>query len=59
MFDLMKSNDNLEKCFSLLIGQYSPSTEQSLSGGKEYDVIKEKYDAIGLIKFIERICYNY
>ena len=33
--------------------------EQSISGGKDYDIIKEKSDAIGLIKLIERICYNY
>ena len=30
-----------------------------LVGGKEYKIIKEKSDAIKIIKLIKRICYNY
>ena len=57
--DITMFNDNLEKYFSLLLDQCSPSMEQSLAGGKKYEKIKENYDIIELIKLIERICYNY
>ena len=59
MSDITIFNDNLEKYFSLLLDQCSPSMEQSLAGGKKYEKIKENYDIIELIKLIERICYNY
>ena len=59
MTDLNKFNSDLIKIFSLLIGQCSPSMEQSLAGEKEFSIIKEKSESIPLIKMIERICYNY
>ena len=57
--DGTKFNSDIEKLFSLLLGQCSPSMEQSLAGEKNFKDIKEKSDSIALIQVIERICYNY
>ena len=57
--DVENFHSDLEKCFSLLPGQCSPSMEQTLAGEKDYQTIKEQSDSIGLIKMIERVCYNY
>jgi len=57
--DGTKFNSDIEKLFSLLLGQCSPSMEQSLAGEKNFKNIKEKSGSITLIKVIERICYNY
>ena len=46
MTDLTKFNSDLEKIFSLLLGQCSPSMEQSLAGEAEFSLIKEKSDSI-------------
>ena len=59
MTDLTKFNSDLEKAFSIIIGQCSPAMEQSLAGEKEFKNIKETSETIGLIKMIERICCNY
>ena len=54
-----KFNGDLKKCYSLLIGQCSPTMEQIVSGDKDFKAIKEKSDSIGLLKLIEKICDNY
>ena len=57
--DLAKYTDNLEKCFSVILGQCSPAMEQSLESDTKYKTVKQESDSIELIKMLERICYNY
>ena len=57
--DLSKYTDSLEKCFSEIMGQCSPGMEQALEGEGTYASIEAISDSIGLIKMLERICYNY
>ena len=57
--DLSMYNDNLEKCYSVIIGQCSPAIEQELEGDDSFPPIKLASDSIGLIKILERICYSY
>ena len=57
--DLSMYNDNLEKCYSVIIGQCSPAIEQDLEGDDSFPPIKLASDSIGLIKILERICYSY
>ena len=57
--DVAKYKDNLEKCFSTIIGQCSPAIEQSLESQDKFKDVKEKSDSVELIKMLEQICYNY
>ena len=57
--DLSKYEDNLEKYFSVIIGQCSPAIEQIFEGDESFMAIKVASDSIRLMKILERICYNY
>ena len=57
--DLARYEDNLEKCYSVIIGQCSPSIEQDLEADASFLTIKIASDSVGLIKLLERICYSY
>ena len=57
--DLTKYNDNMEKWYSVIIGQCSPAIEQELEAHDSFLTIKVASDSIGLIKILERICYSY
>ena len=57
--DASKYNENLERCFGIIMGQCSPSMEQSLMANENFVELKSKSDSIGLIKLIEAICYSY
>ena len=57
--NLTKYDDNLEKWYSVIIGQCSPAIEQELEADNSFLAIKMALDVIGLIKILERICYSY
>ena len=57
--DLAIYDDNLETCYSVIIGQCSPAIEQDLEANDSFLPIKISSDSIGLIKLLECICYNY
>jgi len=52
-------NENLQKCFTIIMGKYSPSMEQALDLEVMFKGMKEKSDSILLTKLLERICYSY
>ena len=54
-----KYKDNMQKCFTIIYGQYSPDIEQFLKLEKTFDTPKTNYNSIGLIRLIEKLCYNY
>ena len=41
------------------MGQYSPDIEELLKSEDTYEDLKRKYDSIGLIKLVEKLCYSY
>jgi len=51
--------ENLQKCFTIIMGQCSPSMERALESEVMCKDMKEKSDSISLIKLLERICYSY
>ena len=57
--DKSKYTDDLQKCFSMIIGQCSPAVEQNLEADDSYAAIKESSNSIELIKLLEKICYSY
>ena len=57
--DIGKYNADLEKCFSIIIGQCSPAMEQSLAANNKFEGIKSASNSIALIKILEHICFNY
>ena len=59
MRNLDKLNTDIDNCYSLFIGQYSPATEQALTDAKNFKSIQELYNSIGQLKLLEKICYNY
>merc|ERR1740124_1955217 len=56
--DLAIYDDNLERCYSVIIGQCSPTIEQDLEANDSFLPIKISSDSIGLIKLLEFIRYN-
>jgi len=54
-----KNKDDMQKCFTIIYGQRSPDIEQLLRSENTFETLKTKYDSIGLIKLIEKLCYNY
>jgi len=54
-----KYHEDIQKCFTIIIGQCSPDIEQLLTTEESYDTIKNMYDSIGLIKLLEKVCYSY
>ena len=54
-----KYHENIQKCFTIIIGQCSPDIEQLLTSEETFDSLKEAYDSIGLIKLLEKVCYSY
>ena len=52
-------NENLQKCFTIIMGQCSPSMEPALESEVMFEGMKEKSDSILLIKLLEIICYSY
>lgn len=54
-----KYKDDIQKCFTIIYGQHSPDIEQLLKSEKTFQQLKTNYDFIGLIKLIEKLCYNY
>ena len=57
--DIRKYNADLEKSFSITIGQCSPAMEQSLAANNKFEGIKSTSNSIALIKILEQICFNY
>ena len=57
--DKTKYNDDIQKCFSLIIGQCSPAVEQNLEAEDTFDDMKTRSSSIELIKLLEKICYSY
>ena len=57
--DVNKYEENLETCYSILLGQCSPAVEQALEGDKSFKVIRSTSNSISLLKLIECIAYNY
>lgn len=57
--DKFKYKDYLQKCFSIIMGQCSPSVEQNVEADEIFYNIKEKSDSIVLIKLLEKVCYSY
>ena len=53
--DLSKYDENLEKCYSVIIGQCSSAIEQTLEGDDKFMSIKLASDSIGIIRILERI----
>ena len=54
-----KYGEDLQKYSTIILGQYSPKTEELLKAKETYDDLKIKYDSIGLLKLVEKLCYSY
>lgn len=59
MINKSKLDASIEKCFSLIIGECSPVPEQIMKAEDDFAMIKNKSDAIELLKLIKRIYYKY
>lgn len=57
--DMSKYDNNLEKCYSIIIGQCSLAIKQDLEADRSFLPVELVSDSIGLIKILERICYSY
>ena len=57
--DKNKYKAEIQRCFNIIMGQCSPTVERNLEGDDSYAELRSKADSIGLIKLLEKICYNY
>ena len=57
--NMLNNTDNLQLCFTTIIGQNSHDIEQLLKSETTFDDPKKRYDSVGLMKLIEKLCFNY
>ena len=51
-------NEDTQKHFTIVLGQCSPDIEELLKLEATYNESNTKYDSIGLMKLVEKLCYS-